>query len=484
MRFARRSTLGSNEVATTLLEPKSASWGREAPFHVIGNSLEPTRSVRYRRYKGLFNTGMGKSSMAIVVRRQWDAFCADMIIPAVPIGPDHLCGNAFDILNANPDWPGLAVIDGERQVQGYLSRNKLLSILSKPLMADLYGRRVVTLLMETEPLVVDIADTLDRACERINFERPEALIDGFIIADGGRYAGLGGMKPILAQTVEQARRRAECLAHEKEEVERANGYITESIRYASRIQTSLLPEATRLDGLVADIAITWQPRDVVGGDFYWTGRFGEIGLIAIMDCTGHGVPGAFMTAIAVSQLDRVLHEYCHDDPAVILGLLNRMVKTTLRQSEEDRATNWGSDDGLDASICIIDHAKRQLTFAGANLPLLFTKGGRIEEIGGDRHSLGYRSSRSDFRFTNHVVPFEPGQAFYLVTDGVTDQIGGPNGRLYGRRRLMAALEGGLDLPMQGQMDRILDILAEYRGAETRRDDQTFFGFLPLAAESR
>ncbi|HLN25405.1 MAG TPA: hypothetical protein VK558_15645, partial [Patescibacteria group bacterium] len=249
---------------------------------------------------------------------QWDAFCGDIVITAAPIGPDELCSNAVDILTAHPDWPGLAIIGNERRVLGYISRNKLLSTLSKPLMADLYNRRAVSLLMEPEPLVVDVADTLDQACERINFEKPEALIEGFIIADGGYYAGLGGMKPILAQTVEQARRRAECLAHEKEEVERANGYVTESIRYASRIQTSLLPDPTRLDGIVADIAIAWQPRDVVGGDFYWTGRFGDIGLIVLMDCTGHGVPGAFMTAIAVSQLDRVLYEYCHDDPAVIL----------------------------------------------------------------------------------------------------------------------------------------------------------------------
>jgi len=303
----------------------------------------------------------------------------------------------------------------------------------------------------------------------------------------------------LARTLEQrvADRTLE-LAREKEGVERAlkqlneahaelnkvNRHINESIRYASRIQTSLLPDGNTLDGMLHDIAVGWAPRDVVGGDFYWIGRFGERCIIAVMDCTGHGVPGAFMTAIVASVLDRILHEHCHDDPAQILQLLNRLVKSSLRQDHQDASVDLGgSDDGLDAAICLIDTGRSCLTFAGANIPLIYSQGESLREIKGDRHSLGYRTSLPDFAFTNHILPLEPGMTFYLATDGVTDQVGGPTRRLFGRRRLLQALEAGRHLPMRKQMERIFLILADYRGAEPRRDDLTFVGFTPLAPDA-
>lgn len=301
----------------------------------------------------------------------------------------------------------------------------------------------------------------------------------------------------LARTLEQrVQDRTTELAREKDGVERAlaqlneahaelnkvNRRINESIRYASRIQTSLLPDNASLDGFVHDIAMGWAPRDVVGGDFYWIGRFGERCIIAVMDCTGHGVPGAFMTAIVASVLDRILHEHCHDDPAMILQLLNRLIKTSLRQDHYDIVNSVGSDDGLDAAICLIDNERGSLTYAGANIPLLYSQDGLLCEIKGDRHSLGYRTSRADFVFTNHTLDLRPGMSFYLATDGVTDQVGGPQRRLFGRKRLIEALQDGLSLPMHEQMHRIFMILSDYRGAENRRDDMTFLGFTPLAPE--
>jgi len=300
----------------------------------------------------------------------------------------------------------------------------------------------------------------------------------------------------LARTLEQrVQDRTLELAREKEGVERAltqlnaahaelnkvNRHINESIRYASRIQTSLLPDGAQTEGMLHDIAVGWAPRDVVGGDFYWIGRFGNRCLIAIMDCTGHGVPGAFMTAIVASVLDRILHEHCHDDPAMILQLLNKLVKSSLRQENHDAATDLlATDDGLDAAICLVDSDRDILTYAGANISLIHTTGAGLHEIKGDRQSLGYRTSQADFTFTNHVMPLEPGQSFYLATDGVTDQVGGPTRRLFGRRRLLQALEGGRELAMHQQMERVFMILADYRGQEPRRDDLTFIGFTPLA----
>ncbi len=288
----------------------------------------------------------------------------------------------------------------------------------------------------------------------------------------------------LARDLEQRvlERTAE-LAREKEEVERANTqlekanrFISDGIRYASRIQTALLPDAAALDGAVDEITVGWRPFDIVGGDYYWTGKFGDKAVIAVMDCTGHGVPGAFMTAVVSSILARILHHHGHDDPAVILALLNFLVKSALRQDRADAP----ADDGLDAAICVLDHDRGVVTFAGANLPLMVWADGHMRVIKGDRRSLGYRDSPPDATFVSHVVPITPGATFYLYTDGVIDHMGGPSQRLFGRRRLQETLVGLAHLPLEQQKEGLFATLDRWRGDQPWRDDMTFVAFRPKA----
>ena len=301
-------------------------------------------------------------------------------------------------------------------------------------------------------------------------------------------AGLRGRDAAEAELAALARdleqrvldRTAE-LAREKEEVERANTqleganrFISDSIRYASRIQTALLPDAAALDGAVDDITIGWRPFDIVGGDYYWTGKFGGTSVIAVMDCTGHGVPGAFMTAVVSSILARILHHHGHDDPAVILALLNVLVKSALRQDRADAPAN----DGLDAAICVLDHDRGVATFAGANLPLMVWSDGRMRVIKGDRRSLGYRDSAADATFTSHAIPITAGAIFYLFTDGLIDHMGGPSTRLFGRRRLQETLAGVGHLPLEQQKEHLLATLERWRGSQPWRDDMTFIAFRP------
>ncbi|MGE5505694.1 MAG: PP2C family protein-serine/threonine phosphatase, partial [Actinomycetota bacterium] len=205
----------------------------------------------------------------------------------------------------------------------------------------------------------------------------------------------------LARDLEQRvdDRTAE-LARGNARLEQANRFISDGIRYASRIQTALLPEEGALAGVVDDMAVGWLPLQVVGGDYYWAGTFGNKGLVAVMDCTGHGVPGAFMTAVVASVLARVLQHHDHDDPAAVLGELNRLVKAALRQDRPDAP----ADDGLDAAICVIDHPAGQVTFAGGNFPLIVHTDGAFRTIKGDRCSLGYCSSPVDQVFTTHRLP--------------------------------------------------------------------------------
>lgn len=260
------------------------------------------------------------------------------------------------------------------------------------------------------------------------------------------------------------------------ELEKANRYINDGIRYASRIQTALLPDQGALAGLVDELAVGWQPLDIVGGDYYWAGSFGSKGVIAVMDCTGHGVPGAFMTAVVASAFSRILHHHGHEDPAEMLTQLNRLVKSALRQDRDSAVSN----DGLDAGICVVDRDRGVVTYAGANLPLLLLEDGQFRLLRGDRMSLGYLDSPEDYRFTARELPFGTGSAFYLFTDGVTDQVGSQVRQLFGRKRLQQVLTEVADRPLNEQMDVLFQRLAQWRGDERRRDDMTFLAFRPVA----
>ncbi|MDO8606909.1 MAG: SpoIIE family protein phosphatase [Phaeospirillum sp.] len=289
---------------------------------------------------------------------------------------------------------------------------------------------------------------------------------------------------VLERTAELEREKA-VVERANSELEKANRFISDGIRYASRIQTALLPDATALEGAVDGITIGWRPFDIVGGDYYWTGKFGDKTVIAVMDCTGHGVPGAFMTAVVSSILARILHHHGHDDPALILSLLNVLVKSALRQDRADAPAN----DGLDAAICVLDHHRGVVSFAGANLPLMIWSDGQMQVIKGDRRSLGYRDSAPDAIFTGHEIPITPGAIFYLYTDGVIDHMGGPSKRapgrkrLFGRNRLQETLAGLAHLPLERQKEKLFAALDDWRDGQPWRDDMTFIAFRPKKAEA-
>ena len=258
------------------------------------------------------------------------------------------------------------------------------------------------------------------------------------------------------------------------ELEKANRQVMESIHYARRIQTATLPDTGALGDAVDDIAVLWEPLQAVGGDWYWLERRGGRCLIAVADCTGHGVPGAFMTLVVASALDGILRQGTSLSPATILAELDRSVRARLRQDRDEA----DSDDGLDAAICLWDAGARTLTFAGANLPLLYYQDGEVHTVRGNRASLGYHSLPPREPFVEHEVPIEQGTGFYLLTDGATDQMGGDPPRLLGRRRLAARIAEHGHRPMAAQLTHIQQALADYRGDEHRRDDMTIVGFQP------
>ena len=261
------------------------------------------------------------------------------------------------------------------------------------------------------------------------------------------------------------------------ELREANQQIIDSLNYAQRIQTAALPHRGALDRDVADLHLWWEPLQEVGGDYVWMEHIDGKALILIADCTGHGVPGAFMTLITAAALDRLVHDRGLREPADILVALDTMVRRRLRQDCSD--TN--SDDGLEAAACLLDPATGTLTFAGAGLPLIYGQQGEIHELRGDRAFLGYRTLPRTDSLRQHSLTLEPGGCIYLLTDGVTDQMGEQSRRLFGRARLRRELASVQDMSMAEQVDHIRRTLADYRGTEGKRDDITMLAMRPLSA---
>ncbi len=257
-----------------------------------------------------------------------------------------------------------------------------------------------------------------------------------------------------------------------DEVEAYNRKIRQSIEYAKRIQESLLPNTEELKTRLPKCFIIWMPRDIVGGDMFFAELFEDIILLAMVDCTGHGVPGALMTMIASSGLKQItVTERCMD-PAVILKRLNFIVKTSLQQDTPYAI----SDDGLDAAVCRIDPANRLLTYSGARFPLFRVFDGAVSVIAGDKQSIGYKRANMDHDFSNHDIDIRSGDAFYLFSDGYTDQLGGEKGRSFGKKRLREMLASMDSISFNDRKQILLDSFDEYKGSYDRQDDVTVIGF--------
>ena len=257
------------------------------------------------------------------------------------------------------------------------------------------------------------------------------------------------------------------------ELYKALDKITDSIQYAERIQRALLPNLSEMKNYLPDSFFIWKPKDVVGGDIYFT-EYSKVGkgfIFAIIDCTGHGVPGAFMSMIASSALKRITgDEGCHN-PAEILKRLNIIVKTTLHQDRD----NAVSDDGLDAAVCFVKPEENVLIFAGARLPLFCVHNREANVIIGDKQSIGYKRSDINFSFTNHTVRVEKGTSFYISTDGFWDQLGGEKRHSFGKKRFKKLLENIAHLPFEKQQEMLIHTFEAYKGGNDRLDDVTVGG---------
>lgn len=250
--------------------------------------------------------------------------------------------------------------------------------------------------------------------------------------------------------------------------------IVTSIQYAKRIQTAILPPETYITELLNENFIFYKPKEIVSGDFYYVRQVKHYIIIVSADCTGHGVPGAFMSMLGISYLNEIVQRREITQANLVLNELRKEIKHSLRQTgkrEESR-------DGMDLALCIIDTKTNTMQYAGAYSPLYIVSNSNGEtefkEIKADLMPVGVHFS-SDKPFTNHEIKLQIGDTFYISTDGFLDQIGGENNVRFGSKNFKKLLADIHDQPMYEQKEILDRTLKEWMGEHQQRDDILVIG---------
>jgi serine phosphatase RsbU (regulator of sigma subunit) len=266
---------------------------------------------------------------------------------------------------------------------------------------------------------------------------------------------------------EKVRERTATVVAQKEELAQKNKDITDSIRYAKRIQFAILPGTPPFD----DTFVLFKPKDIVSGDFYWFTSLQGREYFAAVDCTGHGVPGAFMSIIGHSSLTKIVREYGILEPGEILTRLNQEIVSTLTK----RSDSGDVLDGMDLALACYLPEESALEFAGAFNPLYLIRRGEVLETRADKVSIGRSSVHTSIRYTNHRVKIEPGDTAYMFSDGYADQFGGELMKKFKNRNLKALLLKINDQPMDRQRQLLDEAIENWKGELAQLDDILVIG---------
>ncbi len=249
--------------------------------------------------------------------------------------------------------------------------------------------------------------------------------------------------------------------------------IIESLEYASRIQTTMLASKEVLDTYLSDFYTVFMPKDIVGGDSYWFYKYKGGFLFGLMDCTGHGVPGAILSTTANTVLERIASHIVNNDPAKILYELNRILKRVLSQENPFDI----ADDGLDIGLLHYSFADKMLTYSGSKIKLhVIDETGDLKEFSGDRQGIGYKRSRLDYNYTNHKMLVTAETSYYMTTNGYIDQNGGNSEYGFGWKKYLELITSGYKFNMMKQKDILVNTFENFKGLCDQRDDVTLLGF--------
>jgi serine phosphatase RsbU (regulator of sigma subunit) len=254
---------------------------------------------------------------------------------------------------------------------------------------------------------------------------------------------------------------------QKNEIEHKNRDIVDSIIYAKRIQNTILPTRENTDNILDQHFVIYKPKDIVSGDFFWIEELDGKAYFSAIDCTGHGVPGAFVSIVGFNGIKRTINEFKERQPSKILDRLTDIVIETFTASESHLK------DGMDMTLCSLDYSTLKLEFSGANNPLIIIRDGELIEIKGNKQPIGDFSHRNPF--TNHEIQLQKEDSIFVFTDGFADQFGGPKGKKLKLKTLKSLLIEISILPIKEQKIELEKAFHDWMGDLEQLDDVCLIG---------
>jgi len=260
------------------------------------------------------------------------------------------------------------------------------------------------------------------------------------------------------------------------ELNEKNDDLLSSIHYARLIQEAILPSEERFRSVLPESFVFHRPRDIVSGDFYWLQEYDDKILVAAVDCTGHGVPGAFMSIIGNNALNAAVREEGLTTPSLILDSLNRGVSSTLRSQASATDDTMGIKDGMDIALVSIDYKNKKVEYAGAYNPLYVIRDEQLIETKGDKFPIGLPLGDELRLFTNHTFDLQEGDQVYIFSDGYPDQFGGPQGKKFKYDNFRSLLFKIHQLSPRKQHKMIQQGFEDWKGDLPQLDDVLLIGF--------
>ena len=273
---------------------------------------------------------------------------------------------------------------------------------------------------------------------------------------------------VKERTAEVVRQKEE-IEHQNSKISELYREVTDSIKYAKSLQEAILPPEDYVNKALPHSFILYKPKDIVSGDFYWVEEKGNKVYFAAVDCTGHGVPGAFMSIVGYNTLNDALNK--QNDPAAILDELNKGISNKLHRNSANSAMR----DGMDVAICCVDFEKNELQYAGAYNPLYILRNNEVQQIRADKFPIGSYFDGEPKNYTNHKIQLEKGDYVYIFSDGYADQFGGPKGKKFMYRRFREYLLSLIGKDMTEQKQFLDSNIEKWRGPLEQVDDILVMG---------
>lgn len=289
---------------------------------------------------------------------------------------------------------------------------------------------------------------------------------------------------LLYNRYNESRRINNKLIEKNNIIETQRNKIIDSITYAKNIQQTILKPEDEIKHIIPNFFVYYQPRDIVSGDLYWVKRIDQKIVIAAIDCTGHGVPGAFLTLITNMLLKRIIEEKHETNPSEILHLLDQGIINTLKQD----SIGSNSYDGLDMSLVVIDESEGTLSFAGAMNPIYVVQSHQLQVLSPSIHSIGGKSMRrgkADVKnFKTTTIPYMNDTSIYMITDGYVDQFGGMKKSKFNTKRFKELVLEIYQEDMKAQKEIIHNTMSKWKGRQRQLDDMLVLGFRLNASENK